>query len=63
MNPSMPTLAQMTDANVKIASVVPEYASTRTFWRSNGFSDEETETVLNEIVAARLASRPNEVQE
>jgi hypothetical protein len=49
MNPSMPTLAQMTDASVKIASVVPAFANTPTFWRQNGYSDEEVTTVMREL--------------
>lgn len=52
-NPAMPTLAQVTDSNVKIASVVEGYAMTPTFWRTNGFSDEEVVTVLNELEDAR----------
>lgn len=48
-NPAMPTLAQVTDANVKIASVVPGYAQTATFWRSNGFSEEEIVTIRAEL--------------
>jgi hypothetical protein len=49
MNPAMPTLAQMTDASVKIASVVPAFANTPTFWRQNGYSDEEVTTVMREL--------------
>ena len=67
MNPSMPTLAQMTDASVKIASVVPAYASTPTFWRLNGFTDEEVTTILRELrreqavdAVSALASAPIE---
>ena len=52
MNPAMPTLAQMTDANVKIASVVPAFANTPTFWRSNGYSDEEVTTIMRELQRA-----------
>lgn len=59
MNPAMPTLAQMTDASVKIASVVPEYANTPTFWRLNGFSDEETATVIREINAVKSEDATN----
>lgn len=55
MNPAMPTLAQMTDANVKIASVVPEFANTPTFWRNNGYSEEETITVMRELRDAQAA--------
>lgn len=59
MNPAMPTLAQMTDSSVKIASVIPAYANTPTFWRLNGFSDEETETVIREINAAQAQEATN----
>ena len=59
MNPAMPTLAQMTDSSVKIASVVPEYANTPTFWRLNGFSDEETATVIREINAVKSEDATN----
>ena len=52
-NPAMPTLAQMTDSNVKIASVVPGYAQTPTFWRLCGFSEEEIVTVTNELRRAQ----------
>ena len=48
-NPAMPTLAQQTDSCVKIASVVPEFAKTPTFWQLNGFDKEETERVMREI--------------
>ena len=49
MNPAMPTLAQMTDASVKIASVVPAFANTPTFWRWNGLDDEAVTTVIREL--------------
>ena len=48
-NPAMPTLAQQTDSSVKIASVVPEFAKTPTFWQLNGFDKEETERVMREV--------------
>ena len=51
-NPAQPTLAQMTDANAKIAAVEPLYAKTRTFWHNQGFTDEQVETVLNEMAQA-----------
>ena len=59
MNPAMPTLAQMTDASVKIASVVPAYASTPTFWRLNGFTDEEVITVMRELQTAQAQEASN----
>lgn len=48
-NPAMPTLAQATDSNVKIASVVPAFAMTPTFWRSNGYGEEEIVTIMAEL--------------
>jgi len=53
MNPAMPTLAQMTDASVKIASVVPAFANTPTFWRWNGLDDEAVTTVMRELKTAQ----------
>lgn len=52
-NPAMPTLAQQTDASVKIASVVPGFASTRQFWIMNGFSVEEADRTMAEVEAAQ----------
>jgi hypothetical protein len=59
MNPSMPTLAQMTDASVKIASVVPAFANAPTFLRQNGYSDEEVITVMRELQTAQAAEASN----
>lgn len=67
MNPAMPTLAQMTDASVKIASVVPAFANTPTFWRWNGLDEEAVTTVTRELrreqavdAVAALATAPIE---
>lgn len=48
-NPAMPTLAQQTDSSVKIASVVPGFAQTDTFWEMNGFGKEERERIMRQI--------------
>ena len=48
-NPAMPTLAQQTDASVKIASVVPGFANTETFWEMNGFGKEERDRIMREL--------------
>lgn len=48
-NPAMPTLAQQTDASVKIASVVEGFAYTDTFWEMNGFGKEERERIMREL--------------
>ncbi len=49
LNPAMPTLAQQTDSSIKIASVVDGFAGTPTFWRLNGFDDDETRNVGSEV--------------
>ena len=59
MNPAMPTLSQMTDSTVKIASVVPAFAHTPTFWRSNGYSDEEVTTIMRELSNAQAVDASN----
>lgn len=59
-NPAMPTLAQQTDSSVKIASVVPSFAKTPTFWQLNGFDKEETERVLRELQEAGEAEAANQ---
>ena len=59
-NPAQPTLAQMTDASVKIASVDPLYPKTRTFWVNQGFTAEQVETVLAEEAAAAREQATND---
>lgn len=53
MNPAMPTLAQQTDASVKIASVVPGFADTPAFWEMNGFTREESEHIMVQVRQAK----------
>ncbi len=48
LNPAMPTLAQQTDSSIKLASVVDGFAGTPTFWRLNGFDDDEVRDVSSE---------------
>lgn len=52
-NPAMPTLAQQTDASVKIASCVEGFAHTETFWEMNGFGKEERERIMRQIQDVR----------
>ena len=52
-NPAMPTLAQQTDASVKIASAVPSFAETETFWEMNGFGKEERERIMRQLEDVR----------
>ena len=48
LNPVMPTLAQQTDSSIKLASVVDGFAGTPTFWRLNGFDDDEVRNLTSE---------------
>lgn len=48
LNPAMPTLAQQTDSSIKLASVVEGFAGTPTFWRLNGFDDDEVRNLTSE---------------
>lgn len=54
-NPAMPTLAQQTDSSVKIASVVPGFASTKAFWVMNGFTNDEADSIMGQIRDAKKA--------
>lgn len=58
-NPAQPTLAQMTDAAVKLASVAPSFPKTRTFWQMQDFTSEQVETVLREIDEAEEREATN----
>jgi hypothetical protein len=48
LNPAMPTLAQQTDSSIKLASAVEGFAGTPTFWRLNGFDDDEVRNLTSE---------------
>lgn len=48
LNPAMPTLAQQTDSSIKLASAVGGFAGTPTFWRLNGFVDDEVRNITSE---------------
>ena len=52
-NPALPTLAQQTDAAVKLASVVDGFSLTDTFWELNGFNSEERKRIKNELREAQ----------
>lgn len=52
-NPALPTLAQQTDAAVKLASVVDGFSMTDTFWELNGFNSEERKRIKNELREAQ----------
>lgn len=48
-NPAMPSIVSQTDAMVKIASMVPGFAGTDTFWEQIGFTEDMRKKVENEI--------------
>lgn len=60
-NPSMPTLAQQTDASVKIASVVPGFSETETFWELNGFGKEERTRILRQLQDVQTKQASNAI--
>ena len=39
-NPAMPSIVSQTDAMIKIASAVPEFAGTPVFWEELGFAED-----------------------
>ena len=59
LNPAMPTLAQQTDSSIKLASVVEGFAGTPTFWRLNGFDDDEVRNLASECDRNRARSALN----
>ena len=48
-NPAMPSIVSQTDAMMKLASVVPGFAGTDTFWEQIGFQEDMRKKVTNEI--------------
>lgn len=48
-DPLRPSIASRTDAAMKVASVVPEYARTSEFWRDLGKSEEGAAEMVSEI--------------
>ena len=58
-NPAMPTPNQQTDSSVKIASVVPGFSKTDTFWEMNGFGKEERERIMRQVADAETESATN----
>ena len=59
MNPAMPTLAQMTDAAVKIASVVDWFPDTAEFWRMQDFGEDKIKDLLEQRERLRSSAATN----
>lgn len=49
MNPAIPSIASQTDAVVKQASAVPEFANTRVFWEQLGYDDAQISRIMSDI--------------
>ena len=60
-NPAMPTLAQQTDASIKIASAVKGFDQTLSFWTMNGFSVEEAKRIISEVDEVNTKQATNAV--
>ena len=56
LNPAMPTLAQQTDSSIKLASAVEGFAGSPTFWRMNGFDDDEVRDAANDVLRSLNAT-------
>ena len=52
-NPLMPSIASQTDAAVKLAGAVPEFAGTEMFWEMVGFTEDQRRKVLRELEASQ----------
>lgn len=55
-NPAMPSISASTDAAMKIASVVPEFAQTRTFFEMTGMDQPTITRTLHEMRLNRMRS-------
>jgi hypothetical protein len=53
-NPAMPSISASTDAAMKIASVMPEFASTRTFFEMTGMDGATITRTLHEMRLNRM---------
>lgn len=49
MSPDKPSVASVTDAAVKVASAVPEYAGTRVFWEDLGYDETTIDRIMSSI--------------
>lgn len=59
MNPSIPSIASQTDAVIKQASAVPEFANTRVFWEQLGYDDAQIARILSDIRKSRAQNAMN----
>ena len=62
-NPAMPSIVSQADAMVKIASVVPEFAGTDTFFEQIGMSEDIRKKALSEMRRKKAAMELAEAME
>lgn len=62
-NPAMPSIVSQADAMVKIASVVPEFAGTDTFFEQIGMTDDIRKKALSEMRRKKAAMELAEAME
>ena len=52
-NPAMPSIVSQADAMIKVASVVPSFAGTDTFFEQLGFSEDIRRRIRSDMAAAQ----------
>ena len=55
-NPAVPSIVSQTDAMIKIASAVPEFAGTSVFWEELGFAEDTRRRIISETKEAQAAN-------
>ena len=60
-NPAMPSVVSQADAAVKIASVVPGFAGTQSFWKMLGMPEDTRREVETEIVEANAQAMLSQI--
>lgn len=56
MNPAIPSIASQTDAIIKQAQTVPEFANTRVFWEQLGYDDAQILRIQSDIRRSQARS-------
>lgn len=59
-DPSMPSVAALSDAMVKQASVVPEFGGTDVFWKKLGYNDAERRQIRSDVRSNTLTAAVNQ---
>lgn len=60
-NPAMPSVVSQADAAVKIASVVPGFAGTQSFWKMVGMPEDARNEVIAETAAANAQAMLSQI--